>query len=143
MFFDRKNGFHLVAVAFLMVFSFLGLLCSTMIDRFFFKGNDADTPGLLLATQIFFLFIWCLTLIVIVPVQILYFRRKNRADASLPKATIKDALGLPFGVFEPDAKLPKWIAFPILAFFWLLVAVFITIVLLVLLAHFIHAVFPE
>ena len=139
--FDRKNGFHPIFVAFLMGFSFLGLLCSALIEYFFFKKNDVNTPNVLFAIQIFFGFIWCFTLMLIIPVQILYYRRKNRVDDLMPKATIKDALGLAVGVFEPDAKLPKWIAFPILAFLWLLVGIFVIIIIGILISFFVDKFF--
>lgn len=94
--FDRQNGFHPMTIRVLLVSGFLGLFCCAGIERLFFGGDDIDTPPLLFAVQIFFAVIWIVTLIIIVPIQVLYFRRKNRVDASLlPTATLKDVAGMP------------------------------------------------
>ena len=140
--FDRKEGFSLGFIFTLMTVGFFGLLFSSIIDCLFFKGNAAARPKSLTGMYIFFVFVDIFTLLVLVPVQILYFRRKNRNDAELPKATFKDLLCLPFGACEPDAKLPKWIALPVLGFFWVLAAVFVIVILLVLLSLIIFKFFP-
>ena len=142
--FDRCTGFRRQTIVFLIVFGFIGLLCCAGIERLFFGGDDVNTPPLLFAAEIVFTVIYMLTLLVIFPVQILYFRRKNRADADLlPKATLKDVAGIPFGVYQPDAKLPKWISFPVLAILWFLIAVLLLFLVLGLLAGLINVFIPE
>ncbi|MHA2123433.1 MAG: hypothetical protein ACW990_19720 [Promethearchaeota archaeon] len=121
--FDRKKGFHPVTIVLLLVFSFLGLLICSLIDTFFYSSDEVNTPSPILPLIIFFGAIWTITLVVIFPIQILYFHRKNRDDKQLQKATIKDFIGLPLGACNPDAKVPKWISIPILGLLWLLIAI--------------------
>lgn len=121
--FDRKKGFHPIPIVLLLTFSMFGLFISALIDIFFYSGDEVKTPVPILSLQIFFGAIWVITLLVIVPIQILYFDRKNRDDKQLQKATIKDFIGLPLGASNPDAKVPKWISIPILGLLWLLIAI--------------------
>jgi hypothetical protein len=122
--FDKQKGFHPITIVLLLAFSFLGLLIFALIDIFFYGGDEVKTPVSILSLQIFFGAIWAITLVIIFPIQILYFHRKNRDNTTLQKATIWDFIGLPFGACNPDAKLPKWISIPILGLLWLLVAIF-------------------
>jgi hypothetical protein len=119
--FDRENGFHLKTILLLLVIGFIGMFfCFLFFEENYF---EMSRTGQILSA--FFISVWILTLIVIVPVQILYFRQKNRYDSSLQKATAGDYLGLFFGAFNPDAKLPKWISIPVLGFLWLLISIIV------------------
>ncbi len=132
--FDRKKGFHLATIVLLLAFSFLGLFISALIDKFFFSDGEAKTPVPILSLQILFGAIWVITLIIIVPVQILYFHRRNRGNTTLQKATIKDFIGLPFGTSNADAKVPKWISIPILGLLWLLLAIIVLCIIMAIVA---------
>ena len=117
--FDRKNGFHPKTISLLLAVSFIGMFfCFLVFGKNYFEMSRI---GRILSA--FFMSVWSFTLMLIVPVQILYFRRKNRDDSSLQKATAGDYLGLFFGAFNPDAKLSKWISIPVLGFFWLLIGI--------------------
>jgi hypothetical protein len=123
--FDRKKGFDPVALVLLETFSFLGLLFFYLIQIFFYSGKEAKVPLPILSMQIIFGAIFAVTLIIIFPIQILYYERKNRDDTKLQKATVKDYIGLFFGGFRSNAKVSKWIYFPVLTLLWLLVAIII------------------
>jgi hypothetical protein len=123
--FDRKNGFDPVALSFLMTFGFLGLVFFYLIQISFYGGKDTKVPLPIISMQVIFGAIWAITLFIIFPIQILYYERKNRDDKQLQKATVKDFIWLFFGVARPNAKVSKWIYFPVLAVLWLLIAIII------------------
>ncbi len=132
--FDSKNGFHPRTVGFLMAFAFVGLLSCVTVGWVFF-GDDVDTPRLLCGVQIFFAVVWFLTFTIVVPLQILYFRRKNRVVAELGAQTTRPDL--------VDVKVPTLIAFPVLAFLSFLIGVFLISLALGLLAGVIDLFVPE
>lgn len=121
--FDRKNGFDPAALSLLMTFSLLGLVFFYLIQLSFYGGKDTKVPLPIINMQIIFGAIWAIILIIIVPIQVLYFDRKNRDDKQLQKATVKDFMWLFFGVARPNAKISKWIYIPVLALLWLLIAI--------------------
>jgi hypothetical protein len=123
--FDRKNGFDPAATGLLGTFSLLGLVFFYLIQISFYGGKDTKVPLPIISMQVIFGAIWAITLIIVVPIQVLYFDRKKRDDKQLQKATVKDFIGLFFGVARPNAKVSKWIYFPVLAILWLLVAIII------------------
>jgi hypothetical protein len=123
--FDRKKGFHPVAIVLLSTFGFLGLLISWLIGIFFCGGKEVKTPIPILSLRIIFGAIYAITLIIIFPIQILYYERKNRDNTTLQKATFKDFIGLSFGAFHGNAKVSKWIYIPILTLLWLLIAIIV------------------
>jgi len=92
--FDKKNGFDLVVFSLLLSLSMAGLFIFGLIDKLFFNGGEGKTPTFLFSLQMFFGIIFSVILIVIVPIQILYYGRKNRDNTKLQKATIKDFIGL-------------------------------------------------
>ncbi|MGA1979001.1 MAG: hypothetical protein ABSG99_00325 [Sedimentisphaerales bacterium] len=63
--------------------------------------------------------------IVLFPIEIFVFERKRRKGLSLPKLTIKDLIGLPFGAANPNAEIPMWIKIPVLSFLFLLLGIFV------------------
>ncbi|MFZ5832113.1 MAG: hypothetical protein ACOY3P_18680 [Planctomycetota bacterium] len=65
--------------------------------------------------------VFTFTLVVLFPVQILLVERGGRRKGRREKLTVADIVGLPFGAFNPDAAIPRWISYPILAVFWALV----------------------
>ena len=121
--FDKKRGFSPFTIGFLMTFSFIGLLGTAIVERLFFESSEGKNFSFIHYFQMFFGIVWLIALVAMVPVQVLYFNRKNRDNSSLQKATIKDILSLPFGVSNPNATLPKWISIPVLAFMWFLMVV--------------------
>jgi len=132
--FNRKNGFDPAALGLLATFSLLGLVFFYLIEIFFYGGKEAKTPLPILSTQIIFGAIWAIILIIIFPIQILYYERKNRDNTTLPKATVKDYIGLFFGGFRANAKVSKWIYIPVLTLLWLFVALIIVGVILAIVA---------
>jgi len=133
--FDRKKGFHPKTICSLLACSLVGLFCCAVIERIFFGGDNIDLPPILLAIQMFFAFIWILTLTVIFPAQILYFRRRQRLHAALrSQAPPPDLV---------DKNVPTWISLPVLAFFWLLAAVFVLFLLLMLVVWVFSVFRPE
>lgn len=133
--FDKSRAFHLKTIALLFTIGFLGLFVCFAVERVFFSGDDVKIPLGFRCVEIVIGGIWFFTLMVIVPVQILYFHRKNRDNASLEKVKIRDFAGVLFGACNPDAKLPKWVSVPILVFLWLLAAVFVLVVVLCVIAR--------
>ena len=81
-----------------------------------------------------FLFMFFIALMVFVPIQILYFGRKERSDRPLQKMTIGDVIGLPFGASNPDAEVPKWIRIPVLSVMYILLAILLIGLLMGLIA---------
>jgi len=130
---DRKNGFHPKTICSLLAFGFIGLFCCAVIERIFFGGDDTDMPASLFAIQMSFAFIWIVTETVILPAQILYFRRRQRLHAALHSQTTLPDLA--------DKKVPTWISLPVLAFFWLFV--FVLILLLMLLGLAVNVFIPQ
>lgn len=118
-----KNGFHSKTISLLFCIGLLGLFGCEILEKFLSGTDNADPPIFLLYLQIIFGIIWCVTLIVITPIQVLYFRRKNRDNDSLQKATIWDFAGLPSHAFNPDAKLPRWISISVLGFLLFLLSI--------------------
>jgi len=122
--FDKEKGFSPLLMSSLLTIGFLGLLVCSLIDRFFL-GESRENHPVFYNCLFFFLALYVITLLVIFPVQILYFHRKNRDDSSLKKATLKDIAAIPFGVSNPDARIPKWVSIPVYGFLWLLVSILI------------------
>lgn len=120
-----RNKLHWKIIAFVLVISFVGLaLCSGLEPYRFGEENDSKMP-LPYIFLFFFSGLWIFGLIVLVPVQILYFERRARKDNPKIKMTFSDLIGLPFGVSNPDATVPRWISIPVLGFFWLLMGLIV------------------
>ena len=62
------------------------------------------------------------TLLVAVPIEVLVVGKMARRKKPPEKLTPADVAGIPFGAYNPNAEVPKWIAYPVLALFWLLIA---------------------
>ena len=84
-----------------------------------------------------FLFGGYLAYWVIASYEILVSERKERKGQALPKLTIGDLIGLPFGAANPNDEIPKWIKVPILSILFLLVGVFVFFLVMILLTNLI------
>jgi ethanolamine transporter EutH len=67
--------------------------------------------------------VFTFTLVILIPIQILIVERRDRRKLPRQKLTFLDLIGIPFGVANPDAEIPKWISYPVLGIFWLLIIV--------------------
>jgi hypothetical protein len=105
-----------------------------LIQIFFYGGKDAKVPLPILTMQIIFGVIFAITLIIILPIQVLYYDRKNRDNTTLEKATVKDFIWLFFGLARPNAKVSKWIYIPVITILWLLIALIIFGVIMAIIA---------
>ena len=95
-------------------------LCKLVELLFFENGRDMMQHPWWSSAIYVLAAIFVMTLLVAVPIEILVVgkmaRRKNPPD----KLTLADIAGIPFGAYNPNAEVPKWIAYPVLALFWLL-----------------------
>jgi len=129
----ESNRTHWRVIAFLLSFSFLGgVLCK--IIELIISGSDLSKVTMV------FVVIWCVSLAVLVPIQILVFDREERKGQMLQKLTIKDLIGLPFNAANPNAKIPKWIKIPVLSILFLLLGIFVIIVVMILVTYLISRV---
>ena len=111
-------------IASLISASFLGLVFTRVIGLLFFENDNQIMQHPFWSIIVYvFSFLFIISLMVFVPIQIVYFERKERGDRPLQKMTLRDIIGLPFGVFNPDAKVPKWIKIPILSVMCILLAI--------------------
>lgn len=122
---ENKNLKRWFIIAKLIGLGFVGLLLSEVVEKLFYSSEKEMMQNPYWATLVYisaFLFIF--SLMVLVPIQILGFERKQRKNQPVEKVTVSDLLGLPFGAFNPDAELPKWIGIPVLVIFWIIGIVF-------------------
>ena len=131
---DRQT-LRWIIISSLISFSFLGLAFTKAIDWLFFENTRQMMQHSLWSTIVYaFSFLFFIALMVFVPIQILYFGRKERSDRPLKKMTIGDVMGLPFGASNPDAEVPKWIKIPILSVMYILLAILLLGLLMGLIA---------
>jgi uncharacterized membrane protein len=133
-----SNRTHWLIITFLLLFSFLGLVLCRIIELFFLGGERQimKHPFWSKAVIVFGI-VWCVSLAVLVPIQILVFDRKERRDRTLQKLTIRDLFCLPFGAANPNAKIPKWIKIPVLSILFLLLGIFVIFFVMLLLTYLI------
>ena len=75
---------------------------------------------------------------VLTPIQVLYFDRKARKGRPLQKMKMSDVIGLPFGIANPDAEVPKWIKIPVLLIMYMLLTFLLLGLLLGLIAYWFY-----
>lgn len=132
---DRQHTLRWAIISGLISFSFLGLAFTKIVEWLFFENGRQIMRHPFWATIVYvFSFLFIISLMVFVPIQILYFGRKERGDKPLPKMTVGNVIGLPFGAFDPDAEVPKWIKIPILSVTYILLAILLLGLLLGLIA---------
>ncbi|AQT68150.1 hypothetical protein STSP2_01305 [Anaerohalosphaera lusitana] len=124
--FDWKNGFSLTFIALLSTFAVGGLFFCWVMHNLVAEGPVARV---FIGLMFFFLAVLFGMNFILVPIQILYFNRKNRDDSKLKKATLADWLMLPFGACDADAKVSRWVSVPLLVVLWVLVAIFVVAVI--------------
>lgn len=122
--FDMKKGINPIILYILLTFGSVGLLVCFLA---FGGENLSEMPLIGKTLTLFFTSIFVFTLIVLVPVQILYFDIKNRDNSTLRKAVFKDYIAMLFGVCDADVKAPKWITYPLLIVLWLLIAIMVIV----------------
>ena len=127
-----NKGINPIIIYLLVCFGTIGLLACFLA----YGGGYFDMPTEGQMATIFFMAVFVLTLIVLVPVQILYFERKNRDKATLRKATFKDFIAMMFGVCDANVKAPWWITYPVLIVLWILVVIFVIVITGVTITHF-------
>jgi hypothetical protein len=134
----ESNRTHRLIIIFLLSFSFLGLVLCRIIELLFLGGGQQIMKHPFWSkVMIFFVIVWCVSLGVLFPIQILIFERKRRKGQSFPKLTIKDLIGLPFGAANPNAEIPTWIKIPVLSFLFLVLGIFVIFFVMLLLAYLI------
>lgn len=122
----ESNRTHRLIIILLLSFSFLGLaLCRIIELRFLGSEQQIMKHPFWSKVMIFFVIVWCVSLAVLVPIQILVCERKERKGQPLAKLTIKDLIGLPFHAANPNAEVPKWIKIPVLSFLFLLLSILV------------------
>lgn len=108
---------------FAIVLSFLGLGSCKLVELLMFdNGRDMMRHPLWSWMIYVFTAVFVTTLLVAVPVEILVVGKKARRKKPPEKLTLADIAGIPFGAYNPNAEVSKWIAYPILALFWFLLA---------------------
>ena len=134
-FYDDKKLIRLFFIQLLIFFSSLGMaLCGAV--RFLFYDNNKtmmENPFwfvVTIAVTVIFIF----ALVVLFPVEVFIFGRKERKNRTLKKLTFADLFLLPFGAANPDAQVPRLIKYPLLAFLFLLIGIFTLICLAILIS---------
>ena len=117
---------HIFILIFLISFLFLSMILCAAIGVFF-------PVWLKISLFIFVGIIVCLYLILF---QLLA-AKKERKRQLLAKVTIKDLIGLPFGAFNTDAEVSKWIKIPSLSILFLLTCLLVFIIVAALIANLI------
>jgi hypothetical protein len=124
----ESNRIHWLVIVFLLSFSLLGTMICHIIDLI--------TPGEGTSVMsLSFGIIWVVTLGVLGPIQIFVFERRARKGQELQKLTAKDIIGLPFGAVNPNAKIHKWIAIPVLTVLYLVVGIFVLFLAMILIGY--------
>lgn len=129
---------HLFIIAFVHLLLLLGMVLCGVVELFFLEGEQQlmkhpfwSKVTIALAVGLFVFWI------VLFPIEIFVFERRKRKSQSLPKLTIKDLFGLPFGAANANAKIPKWIKIPVLSILFLLLGILVIFVVMSLLAYLI------
>ena len=137
IFSDDKKLIRLFFIQFLIYFSGLGMVLCGAVRFLFYDSNKAmmENP-FWFAVSIAFGAIFMFALVVLVPIETFVFGRKERKHRTLKKLTFGDLLALPFGGSNPDAEVPRWIKYPLLALLFLLIGIFALIGLGILIAYF-------
>lgn len=138
-----KNQSLWFAITIMQVFSSCGLLVCYLAGKVLGIDISSDSPSLLFFAMLFFLAIMIIGLLILLPIQILYFERKARKNKPPEKMTLGDLTGLPFGAFNPNAQLPKWISIPAKIFFWGIVGFFVLFISIVLIGIMVGHFFAE
>lgn len=129
---------HLFIIAFIHSFLLLGMALCGIIELFFLEGKrQLIKHPFWSKVMIAFIGGYFVFWIVLFPIEIFVFERRRRKDQSLPKLTIKDLIGLPFGAANTNAKIPRWIKIPVLSILFLLLGIFVIFVVMSLLAYLI------
>lgn len=121
---EKKQSLWLV-IAVMQVFSYCGLLVCYLIGKILGVEINSNSPSLLFFAVLFFSGMMIIGLLVLLPIQVLYFERKARKNKPPEKMTAGDVIGLPFGAFNPNAQLPKWISIPVKVILWGIVGIFV------------------
>lgn len=130
-----RHTLRWIIISSLISFSFLVLAFTKAIDWLFFENTRQMMQHPFWSTIVYaFSFLFFIALMVFVPIQILYFGRKERSDRPLQKMTVADVIGLPFGASNPDAEVPKWIKIPVLSVMYILSAILLLGLLMGLIA---------
>ncbi|MGD9613627.1 MAG: hypothetical protein AB7V22_12090 [Kiritimatiellia bacterium] len=94
-----------------------------MVELLFFEnGRDMMQHPIWASAIYVFSAVFAITLLMAVPIEILVVGRMARRNKPPDKLTLADIAGIPLGAYNPNAEVPKWIAYPILALFWFLLA---------------------
>ena len=106
-----------------IVLSFLGLGLCKLVELLVFENGREMMRNPIWASAIYAVSaVFAITLLIAVPIEILVVERKTRRKKPPDKLTLADIAGIPLGAYNPNAEVPKWIAYPTLALFWFLLA---------------------
>ncbi|MBN2019937.1 MAG: hypothetical protein JW749_06910 [Sedimentisphaerales bacterium] len=127
---------HLYIIAFVHSFLLLGMALCGIVEFCFLEGKNQllNHP---FWSKVFIAFLggYMVLLVVVVPIEIFVFGRKERKGQALPKFTIKDLICLPFGAANPNAEIPKWIKVPVLSILFLLLCILVFFLVMLLITH--------
>ena len=117
----QKYVYRHLAIKATSAIGFFGLFACRLFEILFYENErEMGENPFWFSAIIVFLILFVVPLIVFLPIQILNIERKGRRAMPPDKQTTSDVIGIPFGAFNPNASVPKWISFPILALFWIL-----------------------
>lgn len=135
-----KNSrmFHAFVIIFINTFFLLGIALCAVVDIFFLGGGRQLMKHPFWSKVTIALiggyFVFCFVLF---PIEVFVFDRKERKGQALPKLTIKDLIGLPFGAANPDVEIPKWIKIPVLSILFLFLGILVLFFVMLLLTFII------
>ncbi len=122
-----------IAIGGLLSFSFAGLAFCQLVEWLCFENERQMMQHPFWSKAILDFAVVFLLGLALVPVQILVFERRERANRPLPQMRLSDVVGIPLGVYNGDARVPNWIKIPVLAVLFVLLSVFLLILFLGLL----------
>ena len=127
--FNKKTGFNWRIIGFLIFLIHLWLFCLAIIDYLFYDSDHTKRSDSFFSLLIISVIVY-VVLLALIPIQILYFERKNRDKASLKKAKFIDYVSLFFVTTDTDVEAPKWLSIPLLTILWLLIGIIALFVVL-------------
>jgi hypothetical protein len=123
------------------MFFTLGLALCGIVELFFLKGkNQIMNHPFWSKVTIIFLGGYMVLMVVLFPIEIFVFNRKERKGQVLPKFTLKDLILLPFGASNPNAQIPGWIKVPVLSILFLLIGILVFFLVMIFITHFIAGI---
>ncbi len=118
---EKRNRLHWIIIISMANAGILGLFLTRVFSWVF--SVELQDNLILFIFMIASMALFLGGLMFFLPVQVLYFERKARRNKPLMKMSGGDLVGLPFGAYNPEAEVPKWISIPVKLLLWLLVGI--------------------